>query len=125
MSTAGNRPNRQELGRRGENEAAAYLESGGYEIIAANYRTPLGEIDLVARHGHELVFVEVKTRRQGGWQAPEEAVDIRKQKRLRRLAQWYMQEHCPSEQDCRFDVLAITTAGDGTPLHWNHVINAF
>lgn len=88
--------------------AAGFLKREGYEILERNFRCRQGEIDLIAREGVYLVFVEVKYRRNGGRGAPEEAVDGRKQQRICRTAAYYMVKHqiydtCP----CRFDVVAV------------------
>ena len=77
---------RKELGLRGESLAADYLAGQGYRLLARNHRTPLGELDLIARDGPELVFVEVKTRIGGEQTAPEESVNWSKAERLARLA---------------------------------------
>src|SRR5271167_661654 len=77
------------LGRRGERAAEKYLRRSGYRIVARNFRAARAEIDLVAMDGDVLVFVEVKTRRSRGAGAPEEAVDERKQKQIRRAAEMF------------------------------------
>ncbi len=104
--------NRRQFGQQGESLAARVLEKRGYKILARNYRTPLGEIDLVARDGKVLVFIEVKTRRSHRFGAPQEAVSPPKQDRLRRLAAWYMQQHKQESVPVRFDVVAITLTGN-------------
>jgi uncharacterized protein (TIGR00252 family) len=75
------------LGRRGERAAEKYLKRNGYRIVARNFRASGAEIDLVAIDGETLVFVEVKTRRSRSAGAPEDAVDERKQSRMRRAAE--------------------------------------
>ncbi len=92
------------LGDRGEREAAAYLRRQGLRIVARNYRTPLGEIDLIARDGDTVVFVEVKTRRQG---EPAEAVTPEKQRRLTLAALHFLKARGLLEYRSRFDVVAI------------------
>ena len=77
------------LGRRGERAAEKYLRRNGYRIVARNFRAAGAEIDLVAMDGETLVFVEVKTRRSRISGAPEEAVDERKQTRMRRAAEGF------------------------------------
>ena len=100
--------NRRATGSRYEKIAAAYLIEAGYEIIQQNYRFPHGEIDIVAKHGEYLVFIEVKYRSGSSMGDPLEAVDCRKQKRIRNTARVYLYEHGYSEeQPCRFDVVAI------------------
>ena len=114
---------RHALGRRGEEEGARYLRKRGYEIIARNVRTRLGEIDLIARHRGVLVFVEVKTRSSGNFAPPELSVDERKRRKLSVLAQAYL-VGLGETVDCRFDVLGITLPAGGRPdIH--HIQNAF
>ncbi len=96
---------RQRLGQSGENAAAAYLESLGYRVLGRNVRGPTGEIDIVAREGETIVFVEVKARLSGAFGSLG-AVDARKRKRLRAAAADYLQFVAPNAK-ARFDVLAI------------------
>jgi putative endonuclease len=99
---------RAETARRGEDAAAAYLERVGLTIEARNWRCQAGEIDIVARDGVEIVFVEVKTRRSERAGTAEEAVSAAKQRRVGRLAQAYLRETGePSTLPVRFDVVAI------------------
>ncbi len=106
-------PNRRQLGQAGEDLAVAALKKAGYKILARNYLTPLGEIDLVARHRGALVFVEVKTRRGARFGAPQEAVSGRKQARLQRLADYYLKQQRLGPTPTRFDVVAISMAPEG------------
>ena len=99
--------NRRSLGDRGEDMAAAHLKKQGYKILERNYRTPIGEIDLVARHQGALVFIEVKTRRSRRFGSPQEAVHPAKQERLRNLAEYYLQQQGLGEVMVRFDVVGI------------------
>ena len=99
--------NRRSLGDRGEDLAAAHLKKQGYNILARNYRTPIGEIDLVARHQGVLVIIEVKTRRSRRFGSPQEAVHPAKQERLRHLAEYYLQQQGLGEVMVRFDVVGI------------------
>jgi putative endonuclease len=95
------------VGRGGEERARKYLEKLGYSIVETNYRTPRGEIDIIARQGGEIVFVEVKTRKSDRLGAPAEAVDQRKQARLRNLALSYLKKIRSIDAPCRFDVISI------------------
>jgi len=103
---------RRQLGDKGEDLAAAALKKQGYKILERNYITPLGEIDLVARQGKCIVFVEVKTRRSGVFGGPGEAVHPSKQARLRRLADYYLKQKKLQSSPVRFDVVGISFAGD-------------
>jgi putative endonuclease len=98
---------RQRLGRRGEEIAARRLEAEGYRVLTRNYRCPYGEVDLVAKEGDCLVFVEVRTRRGDEWGTPEESVTKAKQLRLLKVAQNYLDEHGSWDVDWRVDVVAI------------------
>jgi len=102
------------FGESGENVASRELRRRGYEIIARRYRTRAGEIDLVARDGDTLVFVEVKTRHTHEFGAPSEAVTAGKQRKLALMAADYLARHAAGDVACRFDVVAITV-GVGTP----------
>ena len=99
---------RQSLGRWGEQAAAAYLKKAGLKIDAFNVRTPVGEIDLVARKGRTRIFVEVKTRRSRSCGSPQEAVGTRKQRQIIRASQWYLAENSAENSAVRFDVVAVS-----------------
>ena len=99
------------LGRRGERAAEKHLRRNGYRIVARNFRAVGAEIDLVAVDGDTLVFVEVKTRRSREAGAPEEAVDERKQKRMRRAAEAFAARYRADEVEMRFDIVAVDASG--------------
>jgi putative endonuclease len=99
------------LGRRGERAAEKYLRRNGYRIVARNFRAAGAEIDLVAMDGETLVFVEVKTRRSRIAGAPEEAVDERKQTRMRRAAEVFARRYRADEIEMRFDIAAVDASG--------------
>ena len=94
------------LGRWGEELAAEYLRRKKYQIIAANYRCRLGEIDLIAENRSFLVFVEVKLRKDSRFAEAMEFVDAGKQERLKSTALLYLSEH-ETEKPARFDVIEI------------------
>lgn len=102
---------KRDTGRLGEEVALRYLSRQGYQIVERNYRCRLGEIDLVAREGKELVFIEVKTRSSTRFGLPQEAVNRDKQWRLSRLAQYYLVDRKLVGVSCRFDVVAVLLAG--------------
>ena len=114
------------LGRWGEALAAQWLEQRGCVLLAANWRCRFGEIDLIAEDGDCLCFVEVKLRKNDAYGRGAEAVDRRKQERLRTSAQLYLMEH-PTDRQPRFDVVEVY-APDGEKTrrpeirHWE---NAF
>lgn len=100
--------NNYEKGRQQEQFAEEYLKQKGYQILAENYQCYCGEIDLVARHHTYLVFIEVKSRTMLHNGYPQEAVTKRKQQRIYRSAQYYMEEFSiPASTPCRFDVVSI------------------
>ncbi|MBI4949203.1 MAG: YraN family protein [Deltaproteobacteria bacterium] len=94
-------------GERGEERAEALLKKNGYRIIERNYRCPRGEIDIVARDGGTIAFVEVKTRCSEAFGSPKYSVDQRKQKKLTEVAVHYIAERGVRETDLRFDVVSI------------------
>lgn len=95
------------LGKTGEALASNYLKKRGYYILAKNYRTKMGEIDIVARDGACLVFVEVKTRQSDAYGLPEESVTIKKMRKLTRLAQLYIRNKRLYNMEARFDIVSI------------------
>lgn len=102
------RPSRnQDTGRRGEDLAAAYLQSKGYAMLTRNYRSRRGELDLVCEKDGVIVFVEVKTRSSFNYGSGAEAVNRAKQARIRSLALEYLQDHPICRVDIRFDVISI------------------
>lgn len=106
---------RPQIGRLGEDIAAAHLAASGWQVLERNVRIARGEIDIVALDGPTLVFVEVKTRRTTLSGVPQAAVDDRKLRRLRLLASAYLMDHCPPHRDLRIDVLAIMVSDDAEP----------
>lgn len=94
-------------GRVAEAHAARFLVQRGYELLTHNFYTAHGEIDLVARDGDCLVFVEVKQRASGRFGSPESALTPAKRQRLWRAAQRYLQVH-PWPGEARFDVVAMS-----------------
>jgi len=113
------------LGQLGEEIAARYLQARGFEILARNLRSRLGEIDLIARDGPTLVFVEVKTRRGRPADPPQAGVDARKRSRLARLALDYLAREWLRDLACRFDVVAVTLDPEGGPPRIEHIPGAF
>ncbi len=115
---------RRRLGREGEALAARRLEAEGYHILVRNYRSPMGEIDLVAQDGECLVFVEVRTRHGDLWGTPEESVTKAKQARLLRVAESYLAEKEAWEVDWRIDVVAIDVGPCGQVRRFSIVRDA-
>lgn len=95
-------------GDRFERFAARWLQERGLEVLARNFRCRVGEIDLIAREGEHLVFVEVRARSNPHYASAAASVDRRKQQRLLRSAQYFLQQYpCAADMPCRFDVIAI------------------
>lgn len=111
------------FGERGEREAARFLRRKGMRILTRNYRTPRGEIDLIARDGDTLVFVEVKSRRRG---LPAEAVTAEKQRRLTLAAVRFLKRYnVLGLVGWRFDIVAVVWPDDRRPPTIEHVPDAF
>lgn len=109
---------RAAFGRRGEAAAALYYQKRGCTLLAHNYRTRLGELDLVLLDGGTLVFAEVKTRGPNGWGAPCEAVGPQKRRKLLLAARQYLAASPYRDCPVRFDVVEITNApGGGLAVH--------
>ena len=114
---------KSELGRKGEAVAARYYRQRGYLLLGHNYRTRLGELDLILYKDGMVVFAEVKTRRSAGFARPAEAVDFRKQQRLIAAAKLYLQNSPYADAPARFDVVEVVPAAGGWRVHC--IENAF
>lgn len=119
MQTAQKNFHKKLLGRVGENCAVKYLKGLGYEILETNFTTTFGEIDIVAKDGDYIVFVEVKTRSSIDYGMPSEAVNSKKREKYRNLANAYLIKTNKTEENCRFDVIEVIKR------KINHIINAF
>jgi putative endonuclease len=118
------RTSKQETGQRGEDVALTYLQKKGYVVLERNFRSPFGEVDIVARDKDTLVFVEVRTGGRGRIHDPEETVGPRKQLRIGRTALFYMKRHRLEDQwAARFDVVAVEEGEKG--LEVRHIEDAF
>jgi putative endonuclease len=104
--------NRQKIGQTGESLAAWYLKKNGYKIIEQNYRTPLGEIDIIAQEKKIIVFVEVKSRRSLRFGNPKWAVTPQKQRKISRVALQYLKSTRQMNKSARFDVVAVISNRD-------------
>ncbi len=113
------------LGQRGERLAEEHLARAGARVLARNYRTAQGELDLVIEHEGDLVGVEVKTRRAGQPALPEEAVGKAKLARLERLIGQFAQESQREEQGWRIDVVALEVDERGRVLRLEHIRDAY
>lgn len=120
----GHKADRLGLGRSGEDAAVRYLEKRRCTIVARRFRMLRGEIDIVARDGPTIVFVEVKTRRGRDYGPPSASVTARKQRQIRRIAQAFLHRHGMTSEFCRFDVISIVADGD-RPFRIEHLKGAF
>jgi putative endonuclease len=107
---------KKELGAKGEEIAVRYLKSRGYRIIERNYRIRLGEIDIIARQGGDLVFVEVKTRSDNLFGSPFDSITAQKQKQLSKVALEYIGKQGCHDRPARFDVVGIEFQEGGNTL---------
>lgn len=111
--------NRRETGTQYEERATEYLIAQNYQILERNYRIRSGEIDIIARDGTVLVFIEVKYRKNDESGNPLEAVDIRKQRKIIKVARYYLYQKKYGDVPCRFDVIGICGS------HIEHIKDAF
>lgn len=107
---------RKKLGYLGEDTAAEYLMRDGYRVIERNFKCNLGEIDIIARRGDTLAFVEVKTRQDEFFGRPAEAVGREKQRHIRRVAEIFLYRRRLNPLKTRFDVIEVEI---------NHIQDAF
>lgn len=112
--------NKRQIGSDYEHRAAEYLKEKGMTILEMNFRNRGGEIDIIAKDGEYICFIEVKYRTTNQYGSPLEAVDYRKQKQIRKVALYYLMMHGLNEwTPCRFDVIAF----EGDEI--THMENAF
>jgi len=110
------------FGHKGEDIAVDFLKQKGYKILKRNYNTPLGEADIVARDNNTIVFVEVKARSSDAFGQPFEAVNHRKQEKLKKIALYYL-KHNKIELSVRFDIVSIISRDGKAEV--NHIPEAF
>jgi putative endonuclease len=103
---------RQQFGSNSESLAARYLKKSGYKILEQNYRTPLGEIDIIAKEKKTIVFVEVKSRRSNRYGNPKWAVTPRKQRKISMVALQYLKSTRQMDNRARFDVVTVISNRD-------------
>jgi putative endonuclease len=113
----------QQFGKKSERLAAEYLRRKGYRIIETNYRSPMGEIDIIAKEKGTLVFVEVKARRSSRFGSPKGAVTPAKQRKISMAALDYLKRFGQDDTRARFDVVAIDIKAGKTDIEV--VKNAF
>lgn len=104
------------LGKSGEEAAAEFLKAQGYSILFRNYKSKLGEIDIIARDNDTYCFIEVKTRRSDRYGLSQEAVLVHKEKQICKAALGFLKKNNLLEKKARFDIVAINYAGQGPQL---------
>jgi putative endonuclease len=113
------------LGNYGEDHTCQYLQDKGYRILERNFRNKLGEIDLIAKDGKFICFIEVKTRESLQYGAPFEAVHLGKQRKMAKVALSYLKYRFGTvDVLSRFDVISIYQPPQGAPIV-EHIVNAF
>lgn len=111
--------NKKKFGNIGEKIAKEYLEKNGYEIIDNNFSSIQGEIDIIAKDNNEIVFIEVKTRRNKRYGMPVDAVDIRKKEHIFNTAKYFLYKNNVKNIQIRFDVIEVYVVGDKARI--NHI----
>jgi putative endonuclease len=114
---------RQSLGHIGETLAGAYLKNKGYAILERNWRTPYGEIDIVASKNEAIVFVEVKSRASPSLGPPEISITPRKAEHMHNAADYYIQQHPEINADWRIDLVTIQLQPNNQPALIDHFEN--
>ena len=110
------------FGKRGEIIAINYLKNQGYKIIATNYKNKIGEIDIIAKDKDYIVFIEVKARYSGKFGNPLDAINERKQLKVRQVATLYLMKNQLMNANIRFDVIAVLGEED---CEIQHIKDAF
>ena len=112
-----------EFGKLGEKTAVDFLKASGYKIIQQNYKTKVGEIDIIAKEKDTLVFIEVKTRHTDAFGEPQSAVNKFKQNQIAKAALYYLKENALLEKPARFDIIAVHYTNQNPKI--NLIKNAF
>lgn len=107
---------RQKFGEQSESIAVSYLKKQGYKIIEQNYRTKLGEIDIIAKEKGTIAFIEVKSRKSKNFGNPKWAVTPKKQRKISMVALWYLKTTKQSNVKARFDVVSIISDHDNPSI---------
>ena len=116
---------RLDLGKHGEELAKKYLQAHRYVILQTNFRCKLGEIDIIAKNRHIVVFVEVRTRTSTAYGPAYNSVTYHKQQQVRRVALFYISKYNLVNTQFRFDVIGITLEPQTDTPHIDHIQNAF
>lgn len=114
----------RETGAEGEKQVVRYLKRHGYSVLETNFHSRFGEIDIIAENGEYLCFVEVKTRSEGSFGTPAEAVGFTKQTKILRTAEYWLMQN-ETELQPRFDVAEVFVGKNGKPEKINFIESAF
>ena len=114
-----------ERGKWAEAIAAHFLEQKRLKVLARNFNTRFGEIDIVARSEDIIIFAEVRFRGKGSYLLPEETITDKKRKRIKRAASIYLNRYGLSEANIRFDVVCVSRGGWFDPAKIGHIVDAF
>jgi putative endonuclease len=115
---------KKQLGSSGETHCVNYLKERGYEILKQNFHSPYGEIDIIAKEGHHLVFIEVKTRTKESIDKAKYSITYSKQKKITKTAMYFLQDFVDKEiREYRFDVIILKKEGNTIDLE--HFKDAF
>lgn len=112
------------MGLWGEDKAVEFLKAKNYTILTRNYHSRFGEIDIIARKQNTIIFVEVKTRKNTAFGFPAEFVDYKKQQKIMKTAQLYINDNFNAEFDYRFDIIEVFHYDDNK-VNFNHLKGAF
>ncbi|MEA2087476.1 MAG: YraN family protein [Candidatus Caldatribacteriota bacterium] len=113
------------IGKYGEDLACDYLETKGYKIKERNFRTYLGELDIICEYKGNIIFVEVKTRRSDKFGYPEEAINLNKQQKIIKNALCYLAKYNLWKTNCYFDVVLVSISNHEDVERIKHIRDAF
>ena len=116
---------RIQLGQVGEKAAVAFLERHGFNVLKRNFRNKLGEIDIIAKDGDTICFIEVKTRKTDAFGSPFESVTKAKQRKIIHVALSYLKSHGRCEMNVRFDVVSVILGDEEEGPRVEIIKNAF
>ena len=120
-------PDKASIGKLGETYSVEFLKKKNYHIVNRNYRSRLGEIDIIAKENQKFIFVEVKTREEHlTFGSPQDAVNSKKQNRIKKIAQVFLNYQKQDDwNECRFDIIEVFVTKKGELKTINHIKDAF
>ncbi len=116
---------RMDTGKKGEQLAREHIRQQGYTLLEKNFRCKLGEIDLIARDRHMVVFLEVRTKTSAAYGPAYNSVTPHKRRQVKRVALFYIAQHNLVNTQFRFDVIGILLNPQSGDFHLDHIQNAF